>query len=224
MSRSASNGIRSVVLWRPRAALEALQMAASAGSFSTLVDADVILDRRVEGGPHHVALALAARLGDRVRLRQDVTAIADSRSRIRDQEHVFHVESFVASRQPKGPPLDELEEAVQLLRDLDWKIHDVVLMPGRELPDTILNPNPDPTPTPTRTPAPVPHAVRMRGEPSEPCMDGTRTTLNSRCPVSVVRTAARVACSGTGYRSGCHEAPQVLCRSYTGCGSRLRAA
>lgn len=56
-------------------ALQAVLMAASAGSFSTLVDPDVILDRRVVGGLQRVALELAARLGDRVRLGTDVTAI-----------------------------------------------------------------------------------------------------------------------------------------------------
>jgi len=57
-------------------ALQALLMAASAGSFSHLVDADFILDRRVVGGLQSVPLALAERLGDRLRLGQDVTSIA----------------------------------------------------------------------------------------------------------------------------------------------------
>lgn len=56
-------------------ALQAVLMAASAGSFSNLVDADFILDRRVEGTLAAVPRTLAARLGDRVRLGQDVTAI-----------------------------------------------------------------------------------------------------------------------------------------------------
>ncbi|QSR27242.1 putrescine oxidase [Nocardioides aromaticivorans] len=56
-------------------ALQAVQMAASAGSFSNLVDADYILDRRVVGGLQSVPLALAERLGDRVRLGQDVTLV-----------------------------------------------------------------------------------------------------------------------------------------------------
>lgn len=56
-------------------ALQALLMAASAGSFLHLLDADFILDRRVEGGLASVPHELARRLGDRVRLSQDVTAI-----------------------------------------------------------------------------------------------------------------------------------------------------
>ena len=47
-------------------ALQALLMAASAGSFSHLVDEDFILDRRVVGTMQGVSQALAARLGDDV--------------------------------------------------------------------------------------------------------------------------------------------------------------
>ena len=65
--------------------------------------------------------------------------VDDSRSRVRDQGHVFHVEAFV--RPASGAPsLDELEEAVRVLRDLDWKVNDVVVMPVRDLPDTIPDP------------------------------------------------------------------------------------
>ncbi|WP_308011274.1 MULTISPECIES: NAD(P)/FAD-dependent oxidoreductase [unclassified Saccharopolyspora] len=55
--------------------LQALQMSASAGSFSNLLDADVILDRRVKGGLQSVPLVLAERLGQRVRLGVEVTRI-----------------------------------------------------------------------------------------------------------------------------------------------------
>ena len=56
-------------------ALQAVLMAASAGSFSHLVDADFILDRRVVGGLASVPAELARRLGDRVRLGADVTLV-----------------------------------------------------------------------------------------------------------------------------------------------------
>jgi putrescine oxidase len=46
--------------------LQALLMAASTGSFSNLVDADFILDRRVIGGLQQVPLLLAHELGDDV--------------------------------------------------------------------------------------------------------------------------------------------------------------
>ncbi|MDN3495441.1 NAD(P)/FAD-dependent oxidoreductase [Planococcus sp. APC 4015] len=56
-------------------ALQALLMAASAGSFSHLVDADYILDERVVGGLQQVPLLLAERLGDDVFLGQPVNEI-----------------------------------------------------------------------------------------------------------------------------------------------------
>ncbi|GAA1935614.1 NAD(P)/FAD-dependent oxidoreductase [Microbacterium aoyamense] len=56
-------------------ALQALLMAASAGSFTHLVDADYILDERVVGGLQQVPLLLAERLGDDVILDQPVNEV-----------------------------------------------------------------------------------------------------------------------------------------------------
>lgn len=56
-------------------ALQALLMAASAGSFSNLVDADYILDERVVGGLQQVPLLLAERLGEDVILEQAVSEV-----------------------------------------------------------------------------------------------------------------------------------------------------
>ncbi|MDH2445181.1 NAD(P)/FAD-dependent oxidoreductase [Amnibacterium sp. CER49] len=56
-------------------ALQALLMAASAGSFSNLVDADFILDERVVGGLQQVPILLAERLGDEVHLNQPVRTV-----------------------------------------------------------------------------------------------------------------------------------------------------
>lgn len=55
--------------------LQSLLMAASAGSYSHLVDADFILDKRVVGGLQRVPLALAERLGDDVFLGQPVRTL-----------------------------------------------------------------------------------------------------------------------------------------------------
>ncbi|GAA1544144.1 putrescine oxidase [Microbacterium ginsengiterrae] len=55
--------------------LQSLLMAASAGSYSNLVDADFILDKRVVGGLQQVPLLLAERLGDDVHLNQPVRTI-----------------------------------------------------------------------------------------------------------------------------------------------------
>lgn len=57
-------------------ALQAVQMAASAGSFSNLVDSEFILDKRVVGGLQRVPLTLAERLGDAVRLGHDVERVS----------------------------------------------------------------------------------------------------------------------------------------------------
>lgn len=56
-------------------ALQSLLMAASAGSFSNLVDADFILDRRVVGGLQQVPLRLAEALGNDVVLGSPVRRI-----------------------------------------------------------------------------------------------------------------------------------------------------
>jgi putrescine oxidase len=56
-------------------ALQAILMAASAGSFGNLVDADFILDRRVAGGLATVPRTLAERLDGRIRLGADVADI-----------------------------------------------------------------------------------------------------------------------------------------------------
>jgi len=55
--------------------LQSLLMAASAGSYSHLVDADFILDKRVVGGLQQVPLRLAERLGGDVFLNEPVRTI-----------------------------------------------------------------------------------------------------------------------------------------------------
>jgi putrescine oxidase len=55
--------------------LQALLMAASAGSFSNLVNADFILDKRVAGGLQQVPLLLAEALGEDVVLSSPVSSI-----------------------------------------------------------------------------------------------------------------------------------------------------
>jgi putrescine oxidase len=56
-------------------ALQAVLMAASAGSFSHLTDEDYILDKRVVGGMQQVSLLLAQELGDDVVLNSPVRTI-----------------------------------------------------------------------------------------------------------------------------------------------------
>ena len=56
-------------------ALQAVLMAASAGSFTHLTDEDFILDKRVIGGMQQLSLLLAAELGDDVVLDSPVRTI-----------------------------------------------------------------------------------------------------------------------------------------------------
>lgn len=55
--------------------LQSLLMAASAGSYSHLVDADFILDKRVVGGLQQVPILLAERLGEDVLLNEPVRTL-----------------------------------------------------------------------------------------------------------------------------------------------------
>lgn len=58
-------------------------------------------------------------------------------SRVRDQGHVFHVESFIVPRKNRTPTLQQLADARDGCIDLDWKIQDIVLIPIGELPEEV---------------------------------------------------------------------------------------
>jgi hypothetical protein len=68
---------------------------------------------------------------------------ATAKSRIRDEGHVFHVESFVVPAGGTTPTLDQLEEAREACVAMDWKVQDMVIVPVAELPSEFL---PGPTP------------------------------------------------------------------------------
>lgn len=77
-TRNIALFIAGAMLTKPAHAFSALQaflMAASAGSFSNLVDADFILDKRVKGGMQQVSERLADALGDAVVLNAPVRTI-----------------------------------------------------------------------------------------------------------------------------------------------------
>lgn len=61
---------------------------------------------------------------------------ADLRSR--DQGQVFHTEAFVVPHKGQMPSLEELEDLREYLSDLDWKLHDLVVIPVAELPEEFL--------------------------------------------------------------------------------------
>lgn len=111
----------SAMLTKPTHAVSLLQsllMAASAGSYSNLVDADFILDKRVVGGLQQVPLLLAERLGDDVFLTQPVrtlewsdagvTAIADGMT-VRARQAILAVPPILYSRISFVPALPRLQ-------------------------------------------------------------------------------------------------------------------
>ncbi|GAB3254990.1 flavin monoamine oxidase family protein [Arthrobacter pigmenti] len=120
--------------------LQAVLMAASAGSFSNLVDADFILDKRVVGGLQQVPLQLAERLGDDVHLstpvrtlRWDddgVTAAADGVT-VRAKHAVMAVPPNLISRVNFDPPLPRLQQQMHqhLSLGLVIKVHAVYARP-----------------------------------------------------------------------------------------------
>ncbi len=57
-------------------------------------------------------------------------------SRVRDEGHVFHIESFVVPREA-SPSLGDLEAARAGCIELDWKVQDIVIVPVRELPEMV---------------------------------------------------------------------------------------
>ncbi|WP_028267943.1 flavin monoamine oxidase family protein [Arthrobacter sp. MA-N2] len=77
-------------------ALQAVLMAASAGSFSNLTDEDFILDKRVIGGMQQVSLLIAAELGDDVVLNSPVRTINWEPARGEGEGHRVTVESECA--------------------------------------------------------------------------------------------------------------------------------
>ncbi|MDQ4024327.1 MAG: cation diffusion facilitator family transporter [Actinomycetota bacterium] len=71
------------------------------------------------------------------RLETEVKKLAwvrDARVRMRDEGHVFFGEVFVVPADDERLT-ERLEEAREELRRLDWRLHDLVLMPVRELDD-----------------------------------------------------------------------------------------
>jgi putrescine oxidase len=121
-------------------ALQALLMAASAGSFSNLVDADFILDERVIGGLQQVPLLLAERLGGDVRLGQavrtlrwhegGVTAITDS-VEVKARFAIIAVPPILISRIGYEPPLPRRQQQLHQHLSMGFviKVHAVYETP-----------------------------------------------------------------------------------------------
>lgn len=63
--------------------------------------------------------------------------VAEVGSRVRDQGHVFHVESFLVPRKDQTPTLRQLNEARDGCVELDWRVHDIVLILSARLPEEV---------------------------------------------------------------------------------------
>ena len=63
--------------------------------------------------------------------------VAEAGSRVRDQGHVLHVESFVVPRDGGMPSLEQITDARDACIDLDWKVQDIVLVPIDRLPEEV---------------------------------------------------------------------------------------
>lgn len=65
---------------------------------------------------------------------RDAAWVADAVGRVRDEGHVFHVEMFVVAADGEAVTGRRCEELRAELRDVDWKIHDVVIAPVAQIP------------------------------------------------------------------------------------------
>ncbi|SDQ15672.1 cation diffusion facilitator family transporter [Leucobacter chromiiresistens] len=83
-----------------------------------------------DGEPHPVS----QQIDDYLR---DLPWVEEAGSRVRDQGHVFHVESFVVPRLGESPTVRQLMEARDGCIELDWKVEDIVLVPIDELPEEV---------------------------------------------------------------------------------------
>lgn len=64
--------------------------------------------------------------------------VSEAASRIRDEGHVFHIESFVVPAEGRLPSLKMMEEARKACAGLDWKVQDIIIVPVAELPEEFL--------------------------------------------------------------------------------------
>lgn len=122
-------------------ALQAVLMAASAGSFSHLVDEDFILDKRVIGGMQQVSIRMAEALGDDVFLNAPVrtvkwnesgaTVLADGDIRVEASRVILAVPPNLYSRISYDPPLPRRQHQMHQHQSLGLviKVHAVYETP-----------------------------------------------------------------------------------------------
>lgn len=64
--------------------------------------------------------------------------VAEVGSRMRDEGHVFHIESFVVPADDSLPALSDVEAATRHCRELDWKVQDIAIVFVSRLPDEVV--------------------------------------------------------------------------------------
>ncbi|NLZ56800.1 MAG: cation transporter [Corynebacterium sp.] len=64
---------------------------------------------------------------------QEVDWVEAARARVRDQGHLFHTEMFVVPIRGHQVTLEELTQVRNMIRELDWKFQDVVVVPVSDL-------------------------------------------------------------------------------------------
>ncbi|CAA9522464.1 MAG: hypothetical protein AVDCRST_MAG31-1626 [uncultured Sphingomonas sp.] len=75
-------------------------------------------------------------LPDRVRdLLRGLDWVADAEVRMREEGHVFMGEAFVVPRPGAGDLVRELGRAAEAAKALDWRMHELTIMPVERLPD-----------------------------------------------------------------------------------------
>ncbi|WP_125614311.1 flavin monoamine oxidase family protein [Specibacter cremeus] len=117
-------------------ALQAVYMAASAGSFTNLVDDNFILDKRVVGGMQGVSIALAAGLGENVfldspvrtiRWEEDGATVVSDTVTVKARRVVMAVPPNLYSRVSFDPPLPRRQHQMHQHQSLGLviKVHAV---------------------------------------------------------------------------------------------------
>lgn len=60
--------------------------------------------------------------------------VAEVSARVRDEGHVFHAEVFIVPSTGTAPGVNQFAQLRDEIHDLDWKVHDVVIVPVPHLP------------------------------------------------------------------------------------------
>ncbi len=113
---------------------------------AALVSADILKDGAsnlktavldlVDRRPERTDESGRERLPDRVRdLLRGLDWVADAAVRMREEGHVFMGEAFVVPRPGAGDLARRLGRAADAAKALDWRMHDLTIMPVERLPD-----------------------------------------------------------------------------------------